>query len=323
MCITQTGLDKQARPPKPILHSPEKPCVLCVSVVKLLLPHTPALALGASLTYPSPMSPTVSHRRKRSEPQYGPPDAHYWSAATKPLHVLLFLLPLIIFYEIGSILWLRGNGGITEEIKARWVLGRVFEAFGVHGLWMPPVLLIIVLLVWHFLLHERWRIRPNILGWMALEAFAWAVPLMVLGQLLFQVLVGESGGALAATNGAAGAEAVMSLPLGTRATIAVGAGLYEEMVFRLLTIALVHALVHDVIGFSDKIGRIVAVIASAAAFALYHDAVPGSGGLDASALMYFFAAGLYFGVLYLVRGLGITVGAHAAYDLAVLLLWNG
>lgn len=265
--------------------------------------------------------PTVSRGRKHGDPTYGPPDAPYWSASTKPLHVLALLLPLIIFYEVGSFLWLQHDSGVREGIKARWVIGRMFEAFGVHGLWMPPVLLVIVLLVWHFLLHERWRVRPGVVGTMALEALAWSVPLMVLGQLLYSVLVDAHGtgrGALAV-----GTTAVDALGLGARATIAVGAGLYEEMVFRLLAIALVHGLVHDVIGFSDKVGRIVAVIASAAAFALYHEAAPGSAGLDAAALAYYFAAGLYFGVVYLLRGLGIVVGAHAAYDLAVLLLPTG
>jgi membrane protease YdiL (CAAX protease family) len=269
------------------------------------------------------MSPTVSHGRKRGEPKYGPPDAPYWSASTTPLHVLVFLMPLIVFYEVGSWMWLRG-GDTIEEIKARWLLGRVFEAFGVHGLWMPPVLLVIVLLVWQFLLHARWRVRPGVVVGMGLESLAWAVPLIVLGQLLYQLLVGDRGPALAATVPApVGGDPVLSLGLGARATIAIGAGLYEEMVFRMLAIALVHGLVHDVIGFSDKVGRIAAVVASAAAFALYHDAGAGAGGIDASALMYYFVAGLYFGVLYLLRGLGITVGAHAAYDLAVLLLRGG
>ncbi|MCA9292922.1 MAG: CPBP family intramembrane metalloprotease [Phycisphaerales bacterium] len=271
------------------------------------------------------MSPTVSHGRKPGAPRYGPPDAPYWSAATKPLHVLAMLLPLIVFYEVGSFRWLRDDAGVREGIKARWVIGRMFEAFGVHGLWMPPVLLIIVLLVWHFLLHERWRVRPGVVGGMVLEALAWAVPLMVLGQLLYSVLLGAhtGGGAGALAGTAPGIAPVAALGLGARATIAVGAGLYEEMVFRMLAIALVHGLVHDVIGFSDKIGRVAAVVASAAAFALYHEAAPGAQGLDAAALAYYFAAGLYFGAVYLLRGLGIVVGAHAAYDLAVLLLPTG
>ena len=265
------------------------------------------------------MSPTVSHGRKRGEPKYGPPDAPYWSASTKPLNVLVMLMPLIVFYEIGAFVWLRGSDGQSQEIMARLLLGRVFEALGVHGLWVPPILLIIVLLAWHMLLRERWRVRPGVVGLMLLEAMAWAVPLLVLGQLLYQLLVGEGAAVLAAQPAhTTSDDAIRALEPGARATIAVGAGLYEELVFRMLAIALVHALVHDVLGFSDRAGRIVAIVASAIAFAAYHDI-----GADLSAAVYYFAAGLYFGGLYLLRGMGIVVGAHAAFDLAVLLMPGG
>jgi hypothetical protein len=37
-------------------------------------------------------------------------------------------------------------------------------------------------------------------------------------------------------------------------------------------------------------------------------------------MLFLTAAGLYFGMLYILRGFGITVGTHALYDVLVLVM---
>jgi hypothetical protein len=39
-------------------------------------------------------------------------------------------------------------------------------------------------------------------------------------------------------------------------------------------------------------------------------------------LLFYFAAGTWFGVLYVARGFGVVVAVHAFYDIAVLLEWD-
>ena len=56
----------------------------------------------------------------------------YWSASRKPLQILVFLLPLIILYELGLGLLLRTEGGIITN-KAHESLLRFFDAFGVNA----------------------------------------------------------------------------------------------------------------------------------------------------------------------------------------------
>jgi len=36
--------------------------------------------------------------------------------------------------------------------------------------------------------------------------------------------------------------------------------------------------------------------------------------------VFYLAAGVYFGILYAMRGFGIAVGAHAAYDILAAML---
>ena len=82
----------------------------------------------------------------------------YARASKAPLHVLVFLLPLVIAYEIGSALYLSGAGGApAETIRATKILSRFFESFGAAGLYLPGVALVAVLLIWHVLERRPWR----------------------------------------------------------------------------------------------------------------------------------------------------------------------
>jgi len=257
----------------------------------------------------------------------------YLSASRKPLQVLIFLLPLVIFYEIGSAVWLAGaEGALVEDIRARRIISQLFDSFGILGLYLPGLLILVVLLVWHVLTSDKWRIRPKVVGAMWLESLIWTVPLLVLGQLLYRVLIGAGPPMAAAELGTgialAGSEAISAHSLGARATISIGAGLYEELLFRMLAIGVIHLLLVDVGGLKSSTGIIAAVIISSAMFAIYHDVgvLPMPGGptsIQWPQLIFFFAAGLYFGSLYIARGFGIAAGVHALYDIAVLVIIPG
>lgn len=261
--------------------------------------------------------------------RFGPPKSGYLARSRSPLHVLVFLLPLIVFYEIGSAVWLAGaEGALAEDIRARRIVSQMFESFGEYAIYLPGILIVVVLLIWHVLTKDTWKIRWRAIGGMWLESLIWTVPLLVLGQLLYRLLIGDAApttvsGAAAALVPALTPDAIADHSLGARATISIGAGLYEELLFRMVAIALIHLLLVDVGGLKNSTGTIAAVVISSAMFAVYHDVgvLPGGpNSIQWAELIFFFAAGLYFGALYMARGLGIVIGVHALYDLAVLVI---
>ena len=103
------------------------------------------------------------------------------------------------------------------------------------------------------------------------------------------------------------------LGLFEKVSVSIGAGLYEELVFRMLIIALIHTIVCYSNKFSDLTGLAVSVIVSAILFSLYHD-LPVTGTLPPIALFFYGVAGVYLGILYVLRGFGITAAAHTTYD---------
>ncbi len=196
------------------------------------------------------------------------------------------------------------------------MLSEFFDWFGAGGLHVPAILTIVVLPVWHILPADRWPLRGRVLAGMVFESVAWTAPLLVLGLILARALGLDDASRAAAAITGAGTGAPPAW-FGSLA-MALGAGVYEEVLFRLVGMALVHIAVVDVGGLSDMTGKVVGVIVTSILFAGYHD-VMGPAGIDWARATYFFAAGVYFGVVYLVRGLGICVGVHALYDVVVLL----
>ena len=245
-------------------------------------------------------------------------ERRYMWLSTRPLYILFFLLPLIALHWVGSARFLSSDSAIAA-IKAERILGRFFDFFGAVSPFLPGATLIVVLIVWHVLSKDRFRIRGSVLAGMVGEAIIWTPPLVV---LLALISAGSGGGGpptVFQQNGQT--VAISSLGWEARLTIAIGAGIYEELLFRMILIAAVHLIAVDLLDLKDRHGRVLAVGISAIAFAVYHQGVIGPGwAVNLPLLLAFTVAGVYFGALFLWRGFGIVVGVHAAYDIVVLLL---
>lgn len=266
---------------------------------------------------PSAKRPT---RKKAGAPQPRAPEPTlaYADLSARPLHVLIFLTPLLILYELGSVLYLSNpSTGAVETISARRMISTFFEAFGAFGLYLPGLVLATVLIVWHILRKDRWTIHLPVIPVMAMESIFWTIPLLVVAALIPYFVPAMQ---LFPCADPGSSSEIHRLSREARMTIAIGAGLYEELVFRVVGIALIHLIVVDVLGAKKQAGAIAAVVISALAFALYHDLRTATGALNIPLAVFLFLAGLYFGVLYIWRGFGIVVGVHALYDIVALVL---
>jgi membrane protease YdiL (CAAX protease family) len=244
----------------------------------------------------------------------------YLALAQRPLHILAFLLPLIVLYEYGASRYLSDPAhGTADNIRAHSMLLGFFQDFGLAGRFLPATALITVLLMSHAFHRDRWRVHPLVVLTMAVESVIWTVPLVVLIVLAGSLLGGSGAPQLPAQAGAPLAELLLR-SREARVTVAIGAGLYEELVFRMIGMAALHLVFVDVAKLKEGTGRLLAVLVSAAAFAMYHDAAWQSGTITLSHAVPFFLAGAYFGAIYLYRGFGIVVAVHALYDIVALLV---
>jgi membrane protease YdiL (CAAX protease family) len=101
----------------------------------------------------------------------------------------------------------------------------------------------------------------------------------------------------------------------------VGAGIYEELVFRLILICLLMIVLQDLLRFNRQVSIVLAVIISAALFSAHHHVVLLNGSLawatpfNSYEFGFRTVAGVYFAGVFAVRGFGITAVTHAFYDI--------
>ena len=258
----------------------------------------------------------MTHPRASIEEAAGTPP--YWKRSKRPLAILVFLLPFVLVYELSLVIAPPAGAGL-ELVAYRGiddVFGNVLQPiieniFGPSAtVWwttmtIPGILLVLCLLAWHVMARDPWRLEGPTVPLMWIESVLAAVPVMLVGVVLqgFSASILQEGGDAAPAD-----PGVFEL-----ASMAVGAGLYEELVFRWILISVVHTLLVDLLKVAEKVAVPVAIAVSSLLFMWAH------GPEGAAAHLFYLAAGGWFSVLYLWRGFGIAAGAHIAYDLAWVL----
>jgi membrane protease YdiL (CAAX protease family) len=238
--------------------------------------------------------------------------ADYWGTTRRPLTCLVFLAPLLTAYEVG-VQWLGGRDPDTLRNGADYWIRNALESLGLNSPWLVPAMILIGLLVWHIARQESWRVSPGVLGGMLAESLLFAVALVIAGQLenaAFRHWRVHTPAALASQQVA---------PL---ALMYVGAGIYEEVLFRLCLLPLCYGLFRAG-GSGSRWAAALAIVVTSLAFSLAHYVGPAGETFQLFTFWFRTVAGLFFAALFVLRGFGITVGAHAAYDLIVGLVLSG
>ncbi len=94
----------------------------------------------------------------------------------------------------------------------------------------------------------------------------------------------------------------------------VGAGLYEEILFRLVLLGGLYVVLLRFFGLGKGAALAIAIGLSAILFAAYHHVGPYGEPLVARAFAFRGFAGILLGLIFAARGLGVVVYLHAFYD---------
>jgi hypothetical protein len=261
-------------------------------------------------------------RRAAKEP---PPDPQvwlqehrpcsYWEATRRPFPSLLFVGPLVVAYEVAVLIAGGTDAGSLRSGADAW-MRRGLAAAGLADPWFLPLLLVVILMGWQIGRSHDWRFSPAILAGMIAESLFWAIALLGVGRLIdlgFSYL--EQGGTPLLALGTESPRPGLNDLIGY-----VGAGIYEETLFRLMLVPTFYAILR-LLQMPQVLASSWAVTASALLFALAHHAgVPGEP-FTWYAFIFRWMAGVFFAWVFVLRGFGIAVGAHTAYD--ILVGWIG
>ena len=231
----------------------------------------------------------------------------YLRSTRHPWPCLLFVLPLVIAYE-GGVAVLGGPHPENLRNGADNWLRVGLTHLGISWVWLPPVVLLALMVMWTWRQRQD---RPNetlaVLSGMVLESVAYAIGLWgisrTLGPLLEQFGVDLSASAAAEP----GVGQVITY---------LGAGIYEEALFRLILFSCLVRLFR-LLEVNGVLSVPLAATASALLFSAAHHIGPYGQPYSNYLFMFRLIAGMYFAILFQTRGFGIAVGAHACYNLMV------
>ncbi len=253
-------------------------------------------------------------------PAPAPAPASYWTATRHPWSCVLFVLPLLLLYEFG-LYWLGPAAPEAARNGADVWLRRALTAAGVSTIYGAPCVLVAVLLAWSFWRRQD-RPADQVGVWvgMTVESALFALALFGASQALIH--------ATAALEQRLGPGSLRMLSWSAAQTLepafepiirSMGAGIYEETLFRLLTYSALLALC-TMAEFPPRPGVAIAALGSALLFATAHHLGPGGDAWNSYVFAFRSLAGLYFAGIFQARGFGIAVGAHAGYDVLVTLI---
>ena len=237
----------------------------------------------------------------------------YWQLSRTPLTSLFFTLPLVLAYEGGVLLLGRGSPRNGADVWLRHLL----DALGFGQYFLLPLLTVVGLLAWQYLAHDRWRMSLSAIPGMAAECVLWAVVLVGVGRLqqslwpFHQPLVLWESLQLLHADAGFGWHAVL-----TRLVGFCGAGLYEEVLFRLLMLPIA-VWTFERLGCSPLTAGFWALLVSSLLFSAAHYIGPLGDSFTLYSFTFRAVAGLFFALLFLTRGFGIAAGTHFFYDLLV------
>lgn len=243
--------------------------------------------------------------------------ADYWRLSRRPLVSLVFVSPLLIIYEAGILLPATAAMRNGADAWLRILLGGI--GFGQY--FLLPLLTVGLLLGWHHVNRDPWQVPRWVLSGMAGECVSLALMLVLIAYLQSSLL-----GSLLDLVVVRPDFASLPLPLGNflieiprKIVSYCGAGIYEEVLFRLILLTGLTGL-FNLVGAPPKRAAWGAVIVSSLLFSLAHYVGSAGDVFNISSFLFRFIAGAFFAVLFVKRGFGIAAGTHAIYDIIVGLL---
>lgn len=244
------------------------------------------------------------------------PVTGYWRASRAPRYSLTFALPLLLLYEVLAFT-LSGDAIAGVRNGADVLLKSLFVGFGGrHGLIAFGALLLGtgLVLVWRDL-RRSGGVELGVFALMAAESVLYALTFgLVVGMLTGLLL-----GGLVTAPGPALALQVGGLSVPTQLMISLGAGIYEELLFRVLLVGALAWAARRWFGWGPWAGGVFATVAGALVFSAFHYIGPYGDPLELPSFTFRALAGLVFSAMYLLRGFGITAWTHALYDVWLML----
>lgn len=230
----------------------------------------------------------------------------YVDYTRSPLQSVIFILPALLAYEGGLFLFNRSDvTGIRNG--ADMLLRQFYSLFGLYGFYAFAVSLLVILLFTFWLEYQREKtitVEPKYFLGMLGES-------IIYGVLLFVFLSKIAAIELQVTP-------LLELQMAQQLILAVGAGIYEELVFRVLAVSGIATLMMIGGRWKNVNAYGAGILLSALIFSWFHYVGVYGDVFQIRTFLLRAIAGIVLSVLYVLRGFGITAYTHIFYDFIII-----
>jgi membrane protease YdiL (CAAX protease family) len=260
-----------------------------------------------------PQGNDAAHQETATAPAPAPRRG-YFSSTRRWLYAFTFVIPLAAIYELIVFLMNRGSQTGIRNGADVWIRN-FMDMLGLGGtlpLLLLSVLLWVVIYIGTRSRDKDFRMRPIYFLGMLLESAVWGVILLfAVGYTTYFLFnlhpLFQTGN-------------IVELDKGTLLGLSLGAGVYEELIFRVL-------LMGGMVWLFTRLGMrrfpagFIGVVASSLIFAWAHYTGSMGDSFHWESFINRAIAGMAFAGLYAWRGYGIAAWAHALYDVYIIFLF--
>ncbi|MEQ8579050.1 MAG: CPBP family intramembrane glutamic endopeptidase [Balneola sp.] len=233
----------------------------------------------------------------------------YFSDTKNLLYSFLISLPLFLAYELLILISQPEASQIVRISVDSWFKS-VFSLLGVNAV---SITLLIVALFGMFILYKereqlrelRFKYFPIMIG----ESTIYAILVTLVATFFVSMVFAFSAN-----------DPISSLTGLQKFALSLGAGLYEELFFRVILVSVLILVFQKVFNNKNWAAITAAVILSAFLFSMVHYVGSMGDPFTLSSFTYRFFFGLMLNGIYVWRGFGIAAWTHALYDLMVLFI---
>ena len=211
---------------------------------------------------------------------------------------------MILLYEI--MCWIQyadtpsqiRNG--ADVFMRHLILGHGKYSESIYGFFL--IILILAIMFYNRNIVNSGRLKFSFLFYMLIESMLWCLGFIILMSISERLILFINERNI----------------IPEQFYLAIGAGIWEELLFRGCAIGFFLNLLTKFIGYNGISSACMAILFSAVLFSLFHYLGPFGDIFTYKSFYIRTLAGVYLGSLYLIRGLGITVYTHIFYDMVII-----
>lgn len=226
---------------------------------------------------------------------------------------ILLVIPLFVLYQLGVLL----TGGIRNGVDfvttfLLYVTGNDLTLYlGIN------LVVLLMLLGALFVMRRRGKLHPKVFPGVLAESTLYALLFGSIVTFLIQALgldlLLQIQGALASDS------PISQMSVFDKVVLSTGAGLYEEIVFRLVLMGGLFYFA-TLVGLPRVVAGTIALIASSLVFSAIHHTGSLGEAFAMGPFIFRFVAGMVLAAIFALRGFAVAVYTHAIYDIFVMVL---